>query len=360
MTIYYVLYASLFIGAALKNFFAKNEKNKHLFCFFAFLLIAGMLALRHPNMGIDLAYGSPYGYLGNFETIGSSDWQHVLSGDFANYEKGYVVFCKFISYFGNNDQVLLIACAIISTAAFSWFIYKYSCNCLVSFVVWMGLPVFLANFSALRQVIAIAITVFAFKCIKDKKILPFILLVLLASTFHKSAILFLVAYPAYYLRVPKKMQLLLAGALPVIYFLRYPLFNLFSKILKDDAVPDDNNAITLFLVFAALYVFLVMYSDASDGNGMCNLFWLACCCQALGGVYSTAIRVGYYFMVYLILLLPHSLDYMKRHLKDADFTHRFFLIVILLAFTAFGLYSLYTTYWSMSYPYYFCWQKYLL
>lgn len=209
----------------------------------------------------------------------------------------------------------------------------------------------------MRQVLAIAITAFSYKYIREKKPIPFILVTLLATTFHQSAILFLMAYPAYHLRLNKKIRLLLTGVLPIIFFLRYPLFSALSKLLKDDAVPDNNNALTLFVIFTALYGFSVLYSDDGESSGLCNLFWLACVCQAFGGVYSTAIRVGYYFMVYLILLLPENLTYMKEKLKDSNYTYLIFSVVIFGAFCAFGLYSLYSTYWSISYPYYFFWQN---
>lgn len=143
----------------------------------------------------------------------------------------------------------------------------------------------------------------------------------------------------------------------MIFLLRYPLFSVMSKLLKEHAVPDNNNAVTLFVVFTALYVFSVLYSNHREDSGLSNLFWLACACQAFGGVYSTAIRVGYYFMVYLILLLPENLTYMKKKLKDSNFTYLVFSIVIYSSFCAFGLYSIYSTYWSRSYPYYFFWQN---
>lgn len=357
MTIYYVLYLSLTIGAAIRRPYIKTNRSNKLFCIYAFVLIASVLALRHPSMGIDLAYGTAYGYLGTFNSIGNSSWQFIFKHSFLNYEKGYVIFCKLLSYVSSDPQILLIACAIASIAAFSWLICKYSDNCLISFVVLMGLPVFLTNFSAMRQVLAIAITVISYKYICENKPISFILGILLAATFHRSAFFFLIAYPVYHLRLNKGVRMLLAGVLPIIFFLRYPLFSVMSKLLKNDAVPDRNNALTLFVVFSALYIFSVLYSDNRENNGLCNLFWLACICQAFGGVYSTAMRMGYYFMVYLILLLPKNLSYMKKNLHDSNCTYLIFSIVIYNAFFAFGLYSLYSTYWSMSYPYHFFWQS---
>lgn len=357
MAIYFILYILLILGAFFQSFVFKTQKSRRLFCIFAFILIAGMLSLRHPSMGIDLGYGSSEGYLGMFIKIGNCSWKQVFSDTFLNYERGYVIFCKLLSYLSIDPQILMVACAIISVSAISWLIYKYSDSPCLSFIIWMGLPIFTTNFSTLRQVIAIALTVFSYKFIKEKKLVKFILVVLLASTFHKSAIIFLVAYPLYYIKISKLIQYIMAGILPVVYLFRYPLFNILTKLIGKDAVPDNNNALTLFVVFTAIYIFTVIYSDKSNGSGLNNLFWVACFCQAFGGVYSTAMRCGYYFMVYIILLLPQNLSYMKNKLKDSNLTYTVFAGLIFCAFCAFGLYLLYSTQWSMSYPYYFFWEN---
>ena len=358
MVIYYFLYVFLIIGAVFQSGLSKGKKGVRNYCIFAFFLIAGLLALRHPSMGVDLQYGSRGGYLGMFEIIGKSSWDKVLHLDFKNYERGYIIFCKLISYISRDEQCLLIVCALVSILPLSYLICKYSENCLLSYVIYLGLPVFLTNYSAMRQVIAIAITAFSYIFIRNKKPVPFILTVLLASTLHKSAIVFLAAYPIYYLKAMGKMRWMTVGLLPVVYLLRNPLFSVLSRLFKDDAVPDNNSAVTLFLVFSAVYIFTAIYTDENNihNEGLMNLFWIACVCQAFGGIYATAMRVGYYFMVYLILLLPESLMYIKENINDNNKTYTVSTIAIYAAFIIYGLYSLYSASWAMSNPYHFFWQ----
>lgn len=358
MAIYYFLYLLLILGAVFQANLFKSKKGVRNYCIFAFILIAGLLAFRHPSMGVDLKYGQTTGYLGGFQIIGKSGWDKVLHSDFKNYERGYVIFCKLLYYINDNQQTLLIACAVISVGAVSYLIYKYSKNLLLSYLIYLGLPVFLINYSGMRQTVAIAITMFSYTFIRNKKIIPFVLTVLLASTFHSSAIIFLAAYPVYYLKVVNKVRWLTAAFLPAVYLLRNPLFAVLSKLFKDDAVPDNNSAITLFLVFSAVYIFTIVYSDKESihENGLQNLFWVACICQAFGGVYSIAIRVGYYFMIYLILLLPKTLTNVNTKASDNHRTENIFYIVTAACFAIFGLYSIRNGTWSMSYPYSFFWQ----
>lgn len=359
MKIYFFLYALLTLGALLKHWMCNNRSGNRMYCIFAFILIAGMLALRHPTMGIDLHYGFGYGYLGAYESIGSSDWAQVLNGQFYNYEKGYVIFCKLASYISAHSQTLLILCAVISIGAISRCIYRYSDDLLLSFVIYLGLPLFLANYSVLRQVLAVAITVCAYGFIRKKKLTSFFMTVMLACTFHKSAIIFLAAYPLYYFRPFTQWRIIPILLLPMVYLFRYQLFHLMAGLFSNNAQPDNNSAVMLFLVFTAMYLFSVCFSDKNDihEEGLNNLFWMACICQAFGGVYATAMRVGYYFMVYLALLLPKKLTNIKAGMKQRKNIPRMIAVVIFVGFCAFGLYSIYTGSWAMSYPYSFFWQE---
>jgi len=119
------------------------------------------------------------------------------------------------------------------------------------------------------------------------------------------------------------------------------------------AYADDNGAITLFLVFCAVYIYLILLNKKFDEsqNGVVNLFYVACVCQAFGGIYQTAMRVGYYFMIYLIIALPNTITQNKN--KQEYQTN---YLLVLIAFLVFGLYSIRTSTWAMAYPYYFFWE----
>jgi hypothetical protein len=119
---------------------------------------------------------------------------------------------------------------------------------------------------------------------------------------------------------------------------------------KDD--PVDTGALFLFVFFVVLYVLLFLLSDGSEEeNGLLNLFFLACIIQAFAGVYSTAMRLGYYFTFPLLLLLPSVFAKEK-----SEGTRRILRIGGIIAFGAIGLYFLATTDWAMANPYYFFWQ----
>ena len=61
------------------------------------------------------------------------------------------------------------------------------------------------TFGILRQAIALSISLLAFNFLDKRKPIKFILLVLFASLFHKTAAIFLLAYPFLFIKVNKKV-----------------------------------------------------------------------------------------------------------------------------------------------------------
>ncbi len=366
MTVYYCLYGILLATGLIftrqeKRIDLQKKKNRN-YTIFACILLISLFALRHPYMGIDLGYGSFYGYLGQFEYISEQSWLSVFTDDFMNYERAYVVLNKLIGIFTIDTQIFLFIITTIALIPVFYYIYKNSDDVVLSTIIFMGIPVFEMYYSGLRQVIAIGITTLSIKFIEEKKLFKFIIVILIASLFHSSALVFLVAYPIYYFKNTDLIKTLSVLAIPVIYILRYPLFSILSKLFKSNATATDNGAILLFLVFTAVYIFLLIFADDNDTIqvGLRNLFWVACACQAFGGIYTIAMRVGYYFMIALPVLLPRVLAYQKKNSesdKEKDSSYILMYVIIFAAFVIFGLYTLKVGSWSRSFPYYFYWEE---
>lgn len=357
MTLYYLTYLLIWVLYNIsKNSSPFEKKRNALFCSGCFILIFALLALRSPEMGVDLlGRGEKTGYLGSFDIISRYSFHQVLKMEnYLNYERGYIIFNKLISMIYNNKQFFLGVCAFLSVLPVMIHINKRSKDTLLSVYIYMALPVFLIAFSGLRQAIAIAITVFSVKFIEEKKFIKFILLVLFASTFHSSSIIFLVAYPLYYLKLSDKSKFLFVLTIPVVYVFRTPIFNIASKIFKESAGTEETGAFTLFLVFFLIYIFLIFFNKKQDThqNGMINIFYFACICQAFGSINQLAMRVGYYFMIYSAIAIPNTIAEMedKRSAKLAQ-------IILFGIFILYGLYALKSSTWAGTNPYNFFWQE---
>ena len=353
MTIYYLLYAWIaLLSLLLYTGKVEYEKAKKWFCGLSFLSLLLLFGLRHPSMGIDLQYGTPHGYLGKFVWIADASWDQIRA-DYATcyYETGYILFNKFLALFSTDYQVLLFSCAALSLLPAGYMIYKESKQPDLSLYIFMGLPTFVMLFSGLRQAIAVGICALALYWVIRKKLPAFLLTVALAMTFHKSAAIFFVAYPVYHFKMNKPLRLATFALPLLVYIFRHPIFALAGKVYEAYAVPDYNNSYRLFVVFFAIYLFCCVFSEENaKTSGLKNLYLVAVCVQAMSGMHSVVMRMGFYYMTPLVLLLPQVLCGMKNR-KQAVF----FKAAISVCFIAFGLYCIFTENWTKTVPYSFFW-----
>ena len=326
MLIYVCLFA-LASGGILFEKYSKLDKQfkRVIVCSVMFLALFFTFALRHQCMGIDLRYQDPKtGYLRSFELITGMPFKKVIFMEsYQNYERGYIIFNKLVGMINPSRQFFLAVCAFCSIAPVAWTIYKHSESPAFSFVIYMGIPYFLCLFSTLRQAIAIGLCIWAFSFVQRKNPLFFTALVLLANTFHGTAILFLAVYPAYHIRLPINLRWASLFALPLVYLHADYLMEYASKIITQISVGEGTGAINLFLICCAIYAFCIglmknggvkkrgyrnMLLNKDDEpqkqQGYLNIFWLACAMQAFSGVDSLAMRMAHYYMTILTLLLP--------------------------------------------------------
>lgn len=353
MTIYYLVYAWIaMLSLLLYTGKVDHEKARKWFCLLSFIAIFLMFALRHPSMGVDLRYGKPKGYLDFFQRFANYTWVEVYLENYSGYERGYALFNKVVSVISDNSQFFIGSCVAAMLIPVWYTVYKQSKQPDLSTYIFMGLPTFALMFSGLRQAIAVGICALALYWVIQQKLPAFLLTVALAMTFHKSAAIFFVAYPVYHLKLNKPLRWCSCAVPLLFYIFRQPLFTLAGKFYSAYAVPDYNNSYRLFAVFCMIYLFCCIFADErKELCGLKNLFLGACCVQALAGMHSVVMRMGYYFTIPLVLLLP-----LVVHTMESRKLAAFFKAAISICFIAFGIYSLRTGSWSRSYPYFAFWE----
>ena len=314
-----------------------------------------MLGLRADFMGIDLLKDG-IGYLPSFEQMSEYTFIDLYEqGGWQNYEIGYILLNKFVGSIWLNRQFFLFIVACLSVAPVAYVVYKYSENIFISVIVFMGLPTFVVQFSTLRLVIAMGIAFLSIYFVLDHKLWYFLALVLLASTFHSSALICVVIYPLFSYKNTKKSLIINVVVLAFIFLLRRQIYYMASMIVYGSVETDSEGAIHLLMFFVAVYLFSAYFIDLDNklSNGMLNLFWVACAIQVMGNVFTEATRLGYYFNYALILLVPAVFKDMKDKTKP---WFRYLAMVLLVGFFIwFGYFEISTTSWSMSNPYYFFW-----
>lgn len=310
-----------------------------------------LLGLRHPSMGVDVE-----GYLAAFHRFSAMSWGEVLQlKAFLNYEKGYILFNKLVSSIWVNDPFFLLCCAALSFLPIAAVIGRYSRNCRTSFLIYLGLTAFPIPFSGLRQAIALAIAFSGFRFVEERKLLPYGIVIVIACSFHISAVVALLIYPLYWLRLDRAARYASMGIFPLLFFLRSRMWNWIVQVTGRGAPALHSGSVNLMLLFFGVYAYMVLFSpEKSRFDGLINIHWLCCCVLAFAEVSAVVQRISYYFMLYLTLSLPELLQEIKRQQGQKEYALH--LMAVAGGFLLFGLYNLRTTAWSGAYPYRFFWE----
>ena len=112
-------------------------------------------------------------------------------------EPGYSIFIKILGYFtGGSERYYILVTSICSLIGPFYLIYKYSNNYSYSLLLYYALGFYTNTFNNIRQSIAMSIVFISFYYLfENRNLIKYILMVLLATTFHYSALIMVLLYP---------------------------------------------------------------------------------------------------------------------------------------------------------------------
>ena len=123
------------------------------------------------------------------EDIGT-EWSNATSDTFVVQDVGFNLLMIAINKLGLHSQYLILVTAFATFLIYAVYIYRYSIDVPYSLLLFMMVSYF-TMINGVRQVLAGAIIFLALPFVRDKKFIPYALAVLLASTFHASAMVML-------------------------------------------------------------------------------------------------------------------------------------------------------------------------
>lgn len=177
-----------------------RKKKNRLILKLGILLIWGMCALKKETVGIDIA-----GYKRIYEQSAYWPW---FSFSNVYFEEGYTLLMQLFSKNGISFQVF--NAFVYALIYFPWYLFlkRYSQMPTLSLLIYICYQFWVFNMSGLRQGIAMSMCLLSFVLLEKKSLLRtllFIFIVLIASTIHRSAVVFLIALGTYLAKVNIKM-----------------------------------------------------------------------------------------------------------------------------------------------------------
>lgn len=336
---------------------SKNNEKARLYC--TILCVFGawiVMALRSPWCGVDLYRGAgEVSYFWVFEKVRDYSFFEVpILTTKVSQEIGWILYNKIISLLTDDFQLFLALTALLTVGLIGFVIYKYSSNIYLSILVFCTFGLYHFFFSGLRQGVAVSLTFFAYYFLDQKKYLIFCLLVLLASTMHSSALVFLLALPLSKINFTPRLSLLcLGGVLCLLPFLS-SLVQFVTDILFPNRYhhyEDQGGAITMFVVYVFIY-FLTLWLKTDFASKLRGILLFAVLGQSLGIISTTSMtRIGFYFSIFFALVMP---ELSSKILGKKFRTLGTFMVSIL--FILYFYLTVKDGYLDVI-PYYFFWEK---
>ena len=177
-----------------------NYRNYIWICGF---LIAFLSAFRSPYVGSTDNYiyvHYHYPALQRFDSFADYYNQELSDYDFLSSEAGfYFTMWAFGRVFKDGQTAIIVSSLLITIATCS-FLRRNSKDIPLSLTIYICLGLFTFNMNGMRQAMAMSICLFAYEHAKNRKLVPFVLTVLIAMLFHKTAMCF---FPMYFLPMLK-------------------------------------------------------------------------------------------------------------------------------------------------------------
>lgn len=316
------------IGNRLVDFEKKNKRA--LFFFFALLTV--LVMLRHETVGNDTR-----NYMHIFDKVSWMEWKEVGS---RYSEWGFYYLNKIVSLFTDNSRVF-IALSSVALSAMIYPTYKRLCkDPSLTIVLFCILSTFVMMFSGLRQMLAIGIGFIAYEFTRNKRLIPFVLAVILAVTFHTSAVMLAFMYPIYHAKITKKWLVFVVPVLIGMFVFNEQIFSFLGILIERytdyDATITKTNAYTMLIVFAVFVVFSFLVPDEAkldeETIGLRNFLLFSFVLQMFAPLHMLAMRMNYYYIIFIPLLIPAVIRCRNERWKQAAVVARYVMIGFFIAY----------------------------
>lgn len=335
-TIYFTLVIILLLAM-----FMCSKKDRTLDVAF---LITCFIIMTLLHTFINPEYSDLYGYKIGFNEYHDMPFFKVFNENAPSLkaEIGYRVFCKVITLFTSEWRWAMFLISIVILSGYYYAVKHYSTMFWLSILLIMVGP-FSQSLFVLRQHMAMGIILFTYPFIIEKKIVPYIVICLLAFLLHQSALIFVPVYFIYNMRNNYMVQIVFIMLFFVLFYYYSNLLSATASVVMNTASYSDSffeynsdgqNAKTAYLLSAVtiLRYFLLRKDFLKEGiNKLISIILIMGTILSFVGVgYMGTGRLNMYYTATSFLFIPNTLQYLKR--KDIRVMLGFSYFLFLLYF----------------------------
>ena len=308
----YLINLLIIIGIGLISLtFKSKETRKKIFLYASFIDMFLFLSLRSIDVGIDLP-----NYFYFFDKCNEHSWATIFS---YRYEPGFIIYTKIIANVFNNKQLFLSVTALLSLAGPFYIIKKYSKNYFLGIFLYITFQFFTYDFYLLRQIIAMSITMLSLKFVEEKKLIKFILMIVLATCFHTSACIFIIVYWLSKINMDNKKVVLVFFIMVAVAIFGNSIINMALNFLYQHYAESEGEAGGYFYFSILMIIFILITAIKNDffENDKRNIMWyniliMALFVQLLAIMKPIINRLTIYYSIAIIIALPNAIHSIKE------------------------------------------------
>ena len=336
LLVFYLILLKLLMG----NLTDKERQKQYLI--FTGIAIVLVMGLRYPRY--EMVYDLE-GYYNYYRNIDSIPWDDIF--DYSRFEPGYALLNKILVTIVPWNQFIIIFEAAFCVYSVFRFIYKNSEYPFYAAMFYVTLGTMSFQLTAFRQSFAIGICLMSVEYVKNRKPFKFMLSVLIAMSFHKTALVFA---PFYFLGNKKLRIMSLVLMLSGVYFA--DVVTEFGNELLDmnysGYVGNKYGGLVPILMYSITIAISLLYYKKLKKQAPLNMLIIGLGIYLMRYTTLALERISFFYTSGVIIALPDAI-YSE---PDARLRACFKLLSVILAIVLF-IYRLQTSEWA---DYRFFWQ----
>lgn len=202
--------------------------------------------------------------------------------------------------------------------------------------------------TGIKQTIAMSILMYAYTAQKKRRYLKFVLLVLLAASFHPTALVFLLILPAKIVKIKKTIAVVAPALIVFAYVFQNQIFAFLKSLLADDLYGAYGSVYVSSLNLTGLMIQIVIFGgslfflwkhlkDDEEATNLLSFYVIGMMFQAMTGVMGEFFRISMYFSMLGVILLPKAISKLeKRYRFFASFAICVVFVVYFVFFSSKG------------------------
>lgn len=315
------------------NKYNKNKNKKRINIVFlcgCFSLLFIYSALR-VNIGWDYTM-----YTRGFYKMARSGFETL---EYQSWEYGFNLLTKVIALLTKDSRIYIAVISAVCLAGPFYVILRYSKKIWLSVLLYINLYFFYCTMNFLRQSIAISIIMFAYTFLINRKLLPYLLLILIASCFHVTALLMIPVYFLANLKFSLKPPILYCFLILWVYISSNDALDILAAYFRTDysesvflneglalihiVIP----VLTLIAGMRLLFKNKKIYQEDIPKILVVqtNLMYFSCFWMIIMLRHSILERFSYYTYIFVIIYIPELLSYADKKYKHR-LNKRFFAL----------------------------------